>query len=79
MHSGFPIGFRATLYEQTVKNLKTSEQSFQMEREQPDKHQIPRKKEGTRTLSDMIMHLEKKKLLKFLYNQAFEIISMTSM
>lgn len=60
MHSGFPISLRASLYEQMAKDLQTSEKNFQLEGEQPYKQQIPRK-EGTRRLSDMIMHLGKKK------------------
>lgn len=46
MHAGFHIGFRASVYEQAAKDLQTSEESFQLEREQPDKHQIPREKKG---------------------------------
>lgn len=73
MHTGFPIRFRALLYEQTAKDLQISEETFQLAKEQPDKHQIPRGgvvgEEGMRRLSDMIMHWgekNKKNLLRFL-------------
>ena len=42
MYAGLPIGFRASLYKQTTNNLQTWEESFQLKREQSDKHHIPR-------------------------------------
>jgi hypothetical protein len=44
----FPIGFRLSLYEETAKDLKMSEESFQLEREPPTKQQIPKENRGIR-------------------------------
>lgn len=72
MHTGFPIVFRASLYEQTAKDLQTSEESFQRAKEQPEKHQTPSGAGvGGRAWVDYLISQcigvkKKKTLLKFL-------------
>lgn len=57
----FPLVLGLHSMNRWPKDLQTSEESIQLEREQPGKHQIPRKSRGHTW----------NKLLKFLYNQAF--------